>query len=404
MRRKTIAKRSTVYGHFTGDDRAGYKCKHCGNTFVYKNTTSNLCKHILEKHKISLDVKDESLTKFMTGTLTVGCAVDYLVDFVAVDLLPFSIVEGDGFKRMITRMNPNFPKGAFNRHDVSHRAALLLETKMESWKLHLKAGTNAPCLTLDLWSGKNAVSVIGITAHWISKDWEMKRIALDVQEIFGSHTAENIVAAVRKTLTAWEINSVFATVRDRGANVVLATHQLGTVTEWDLDCFAHVLNTTVTNSIDTVPKVKSTLDLVRRVVKHFRKSYKSWNLLVEDFVARDAKSKKPHRPVLDSKTRWFSTFKMLEWFLEVNDSLDAILPKIDVLKDIEISQKKKMYLWIFMLCYDHWQMQQSWLKLTHFQLWHGLLNFIFYWENTQRILMQFQILVKFCAQLYKMLL
>jgi len=35
-------------------------------------------------------------------------------------------------------------------------------------------------MALDVWSGKNGVSVVGTTAHWIDKDWNMCHMALDV--------------------------------------------------------------------------------------------------------------------------------------------------------------------------------------------------------------------------------
>jgi hypothetical protein len=87
-------------------------------------------------------------------------------------------------------------------------------------------------VALDVWSGKNGVSVLGTTAHWIDKDWKMRRIALDIRQLAGPHTASNIVSSLKCTLQEYGIKNLLATIRDRGANVVSATHKLGNITEW----------------------------------------------------------------------------------------------------------------------------------------------------------------------------
>jgi len=164
-------------------------------------------------------------------------------------------------------------------------------------------------------------------------------MALDVCELVGSHTADNIVVSLQKTLADWEIENLFASVRDRGSNMISATHQLGSVCEWDLDCSAHKLNTCITTSISNTPEVKEIIGLVRRVIRHIKKSPKSWSLLKDDYISRN-QGKLPTRPTSDSKTRWFSTYTMLRWFHNVKDSIEEVLPKMDKIADIEFSRSQ----------------------------------------------------------------
>jgi len=131
---------------------------------------------------------------------------------------------------------------------------------------------------------------------------------------------------------------VFAVIRDQGANVVAATHKLGNICEWDLNCFAHGLNRCVVTTIEDTPAVDGLLKIVKKVVRHFRKSPKSWKLLVDDYVLQN--NKPPLQPVNSSKTRWFSTYQMLKWFLEVNDSLDEVIPRIKSLDDINFTRNE----------------------------------------------------------------
>jgi len=269
--------------------------------------------------------KTTKITDYMTTKPSNTTSIEYLVDFITMDMHPFSAVEGDGFKKLILHINPQFPKSAFNRHEVRLAAQVKLESSIARWKNVLLQDTDEPSITLDLWTSKNSVCVVGITVHWISKDWKLHKLALDVQELGSDHTADNIVDALKITFAKWGIR-----------HVVAATERLGNLTEWDLDCFAHKLNNCVNNTIENTPAAKEIIGNVRTVVRHFRKSHKSWYKLVDDYFARN--NKNPTRPIIDSKTRWFSTYLMLKWFHDVYDSLDEIIPTIDKLKDITFTR------------------------------------------------------------------
>jgi len=141
-------------------------------------------------------------------------------------------------------------------------------------------------------------------------------------EMVGSHIAKNIVISLRKTLSDWDIEHLFASIRDHGSNVVAATHQLGSVCEWDLDCSGHKLNTCITSSISNTLEVKEAIDLVRCVIHHIKKSPKSWNLLKDDYISRN-QGRNPSRPCSDSKTRWF----FQKWTKLLTSSLPAINTK-----------------------------------------------------------------------------
>jgi hypothetical protein len=59
--------------------------------------------------------------------------------------------------------------------------------------------------TLDSWTSKNQVPFLGITAHWISKDWELKSILLDFCHLEGSHSGENMSEVFFKVLKEFGI-------------------------------------------------------------------------------------------------------------------------------------------------------------------------------------------------------
>ena len=53
-------------------------------------------------------------------------------------------------------------------------------------------GPGVISLTLDTWTSPNAISFLGITAHWIDDDWNLIEILADFCKLSGSHTGENI--------------------------------------------------------------------------------------------------------------------------------------------------------------------------------------------------------------------
>jgi len=61
--------------------------------------------------------------------------------------------------------------------------------------------------TLDAWTSPNCISFLGITAHWISKEWKLKEILVDFHKLLGSHSGENLADAFVKSCKEFNIFS-----------------------------------------------------------------------------------------------------------------------------------------------------------------------------------------------------
>jgi hypothetical protein len=59
--------------------------------------------------------------------------------------------------------------------------------------------------TLDGWTSKNQISFLGISAHWISKDWKLKNVILDFKKLDGPHSGENIANVFFNTIKEYNI-------------------------------------------------------------------------------------------------------------------------------------------------------------------------------------------------------
>lgn len=52
--------------------------------------------------------------------------------------------------------------------------------------------------TLDAWTSTNCLPFLGITGHWINKNWELKETIIDFFKLAGAHTGENLADAFQK--------------------------------------------------------------------------------------------------------------------------------------------------------------------------------------------------------------
>lgn len=45
---------------------------------------------------------------------------------------------------------------------------------------------------MDAWTSLNCIPFLGITAHWITKDWKLEEILVDFHKLYGMHSGENL--------------------------------------------------------------------------------------------------------------------------------------------------------------------------------------------------------------------
>ena len=104
---------------------------------------------------------------------------------------------------MIKRLNPNaiLPMGDAIRNQIFKS----FENEKKRIKKELQEVPGDISFTLDGWTSKNQIPFLGITAHWISSNWELKNTILDFQPLEGSHTGENLATVFFDTLKEYGI-------------------------------------------------------------------------------------------------------------------------------------------------------------------------------------------------------
>ena len=125
-------------------------------------------------------------------------------------------------------------------------APSLLDPTYEKIKVALKeklvqSEAENVSVCLDAWSSFHH-GYLGMTVHFISKDWNRVKFCISCSQFDERHTAKNIFNKIETTAEEWEISSkIGVCLRDNAANVKAAFNELGCKYE-SAGCLSHSFN------------------------------------------------------------------------------------------------------------------------------------------------------------------
>jgi hypothetical protein len=106
-------------------------------------------------------------------------------------------------------------------------------------------------LTTNLWSSHSKHGYLGIIAIWISQNFEIIDILLEITYFPAPHTAENIARIIKSIIQKWNIEDRVITITtDNSANVMAAICDLAPIKK--LSCAAHTLQLAVGKGLKVV--------------------------------------------------------------------------------------------------------------------------------------------------------
>ncbi|XP_067286175.1 zinc finger BED domain-containing protein 4-like [Pseudorasbora parva] len=212
---------------------------------AFKNSSSNLRKHIERKHPnhlnnyselTSTSQKRKNVSKNMeplTKQLKIGetkiisqATVDKAVlRFIVYGLQPFSVVEKDEFKGLIHDLQP---KSAVRSRSTICAKIEEAAGEMKKSLTEAMRGVEYICTTTDCWSSRRR-SFIGMTAHWIDpNNLHRCSAALACRQLKGSHTFDVLAAAIHDIHSEFEIHEkVVCITTDNGSNFLKAFRVYG---------------------------------------------------------------------------------------------------------------------------------------------------------------------------------
>ncbi len=242
-----------------------------------------------------------------------------IMEFIVLDDQPFSVVEDQGFRRLIAHMDQRYTLPS--RRYFSDVA---LPEIYNAVSAHVHSLINAEVryisFTTDIWSADvSPISMLSLTAQYIDADFELQKVLLHAQEFSGSHTASALAMAFNEMLKTWNISKskVHVIVRDNAANMCKAMQDAHLP---NLPCMAHTLQLAVTEGLLSQRSVTDIVATGRKIVGHFKHSPLAYSRL-QDVQAQLGQPKK--RLQQNVPTRWNSTYYMLSSLMEQKHALGA---------------------------------------------------------------------------------
>ena len=123
-----------------------------------------------------------------------------LLKMISKDMLPVSIVEGEGFQEFVHDLEPKFksPRRWTVRRKIVSRVddeilpdIRTMVSKLSNGDIHT---------TSDLWETRMHDSILGVRIHFIDEHWRLNNHTIGLEQFSGRHTGVNIMAAFEKVL------------------------------------------------------------------------------------------------------------------------------------------------------------------------------------------------------------
>ncbi|KAH0748649.1 hypothetical protein KY290_027881 [Solanum tuberosum] len=300
---------SQIWNHFEkfldkkGEQKG--KCNYCskvlscpskyGTSNVWTHINSNCAKspyRIIDISQPTLKLKpikeggQGTLEKIVYNVVEVKKAIS---EFVILDEQPFKVVEGEGFKRLMTLILPNYELPS--RITVARQCLQIYQEEKNKLKRLIK--DQRVCLTSDTWTSIQNLTYMVITAHWINEEWNLQKKILNFFHI-PDHKGETIAKGIEACLLDWGIENLFTVTLDNAtANSAAITHLKARINDWK----------------EGLSEQNESISRVRLAVKYVKSSASR----TDSFRSYVEKVKLDTHGLLslDVETRWNSTYLML---------------------------------------------------------------------------------------------
>jgi hypothetical protein len=367
--------KSKVWKYFKIDnvDTTKVVCNECnakisrGGTTAKNFTTTNMISHLRSQHtvlyhefelnkskKSAVAMPNSISIKGSTSSSTVGeCVVQPTLAqcnsmaeawptdhpraksistaigaMMALDCQPFSIVEDEGFKRLMKLVAPKYALPSRKYFSSTLLTEMYDHLRVNVGKALVPPSCEFIALTTDEWSADSApgVALLSLTAHWIDEKFNRCHAMLHAQNLEEGHTGDYLGKVLTDMLADWNLlkNRVQYVLRDNAAAMIKAMRVA------DLPhtgCMAHTLQLAVKDALESQKGVENVIALGRRIVGHFKHSTLAYNRLVE---FQKVHKLPEHRLIQDEPTRWNSTFYMLVRLREQRLALTSYGGQYDV--------------------------------------------------------------------------
>lgn len=254
---------SDVWKFFTKlDGGKQCKCNLCGKVCAYHGGTTNLREHLVAAHSReycpdSKEMQQPKITTMFrpaTEPNRMKKITELLIGMICRDMRPISIANGSGFRDLLNFIEPGYqiPSPPFLKNAIGK----MHEEERKRLKVYLQTVVPVLALTTDGWTSCANEAFITITGHFITGDWRLVSVVLQITKMEERHTSENLAEyMVSSLIDDWGLKkeSICAIVHDNAANMVkmqeLLTTTFGCPSWCSVSCTAHSLQLAINKGL-----------------------------------------------------------------------------------------------------------------------------------------------------------
>jgi hypothetical protein len=301
--------------------------------FSSNTSTTPLKKHLNNCHRIFLNC-EESPSKQRKIDETFACALyqkkacdHFLFTWLTQRHLPYSTVNHQEMKQFVRNLHPGYKMASVETlKDILYiECAKVKEHIMSNVLPNLVGGS----LSADGWTSGSGDSYFGILLHSMDEDGKEQVILLDAMPKNDSQTAVVLAKRVRDVMISWGLEDEVTKplserkikhfTSDTTPTMPLMVAELGF--HW-IPCIGHMFNLVVSDALN-LPSSKAVLKKCRKMITNLNKSAPVKNAL----KVAQANSSLPIKALpTDVKTRWNSTFEMMNAVVENKVALLWLFP------------------------------------------------------------------------------
>jgi len=231
--------------------------------------------------------------------------------FLIENNLAFNILDSESFSKLISFFSTSFHLPS------AHRASELINEKYLDIKRLVKDdlfanATAGLAITADIWSDQAKDDFLGITAHFVDKEFCNKTVTLDVVDASFDHTGDKIATELERSVdyfakrtTGTDLPIIGATT-DGGSNMLKAISMIGYPS---FKCIAHTIQRCLYPNMTGNGIITAILVKMRKLHSRIKRSAKATRTL---FKLLEEAKKDRVKFLKDTEVRWSSTFNMIQ--------------------------------------------------------------------------------------------
>jgi Protein of unknown function (DUF 659) len=247
-------------------DKQKRECPSCGKIFGSKTGTSSIRSH-LQNHGLLLVKEQTNLDNNSKNKYSRSEKMQAVIEWIVLDIQPFKVVEGDSFRKMVSRFDPVYQIPT--RNTIKKFIKKSFDRRRNKIKEYISK--NIPgkvSITTDIWSSIKNEGFLGITIHFIDKNWVLKHFTLDLFRFKGSHTGQSIANEIYKIIEEFGLqNRVISMTTDNASNMTACAKALENKFDHTFihyRCVAHILNLIVTAGLNVI---NTPIKKLRKLIK-----------------------------------------------------------------------------------------------------------------------------------------